>query len=175
MLKHETTFFRRLYSFSTRYGIGSQSSIETWPRKHWANKLAGFGIKSFSETFRFNCRTPRTSRSVGRPFACQTVRRLWGGEDTPRRIMGPGAFGPWRVQARSLVHPSETWSHPRGTLGRCLKGSETISNDIKKRGPPLISHKWEMPASWAGRQAAFLVSRLSAACLRPGAKPGPSK
>ena len=35
----------------------------------------------------------------------------------PRRAAGPGP-------ARVLVHPSETWSHPRGTLGRCLKGSE---------------------------------------------------
>src|SRR5699024_3850471 len=35
----------------------------------------------------------------------------------PRRTAGPGP-------ARVLVHPSETWSHPRGTLGRCLKGSE---------------------------------------------------
>ena len=39
--------------------------------------------------------------------------------------LGPGAFGSWRSQeAEPLVHPSETWSHPRGTLGRCLKGSE---------------------------------------------------
>src|SRR5699024_6297363 len=34
-----------------------------------------------------------------------------------RQTAGPGP-------ARVLVRPGEAWSHPRGTLGRCLKGSE---------------------------------------------------
>src|SRR5699024_6480629 len=38
-------------------------------------------------------------------------------ETRPRRTAGPGP-------ARVLVHWGETWSHPRGTLGRCHKGSE---------------------------------------------------
>src|SRR5699024_11137203 len=38
-------------------------------------------------------------------------------ETRPRRTAGPGP-------ARVLVRPGEAWSHPRGTLGRCLKGSE---------------------------------------------------
>src|SRR5699024_7123072 len=58
-----------------------------------------------------------------RPVNVSKTVRLTNGftrlerETRPRRTAGPGP-------ARVLVHPSETWSHPRGTLGRCLKGSE---------------------------------------------------
>ena len=58
------------------------------------------------------------------------VSRGWGGHPTPRRAAGPGP-------ARVLVHPSETWSHPRGTLGRCLKGSETNIILLSKKHPLL--------------------------------------
>ena len=52
---------------------------------------------------------------------CRTARQLpKTGAGIPRRggqrVQGPA--GPGRVQRQSL------WSHPRGTLGRCLKGSE---------------------------------------------------
>ena len=62
------------------------------------------------------------------------------GHPTPRRTAGPGP-------ARVLVHPSETWSHPRGTLGRCLKGSETNNQYYKDKN--------ELPFSFRPLQLLF--------------------
>ena len=53
----------------------------------------------------------------------------------PRRAAGPGP-------ARVLVHPSETWSHPRGTLGRCHKGSEI--NIAVTDFMLVLGHTWEI-------------------------------
>ena len=62
---------------------------------------------------------PKTG--LPRPVLCGQFGQL-----TPRRTAGPGP-------ARVLVHWGETWSHPRGTLGRCLKGSEINIQSICNR------------------------------------------
>src|SRR5699024_9445862 len=52
---------------------------------------------------------PKTVRSTNGLMRLERMTR-------PRRTAGPGP-------ARVLVRPGEAWSHPRGTLGRCPKGS----------------------------------------------------
>ena len=78
--------------------------------------------------------------------------------------LGPGAFGSWRSpEAEPLVHPSETWSHPRGTLGRCHKGSEINIQRIKNRlpgipGKPVCHASFPFTYSWnfSPRSSKFL-------------------
>ena len=73
------------------------------------------------------CRVPfkPIERPINFPRPASHGRSHAGGTDNKRRVeYGSRVLAPWRLQARSLVHPSETWSHPRGTLGRCHKGSE---------------------------------------------------
>ena len=79
---------------------------------------------------RFTSPTPRASKSVGRPFACQTVRRVWGGEPTPRRTMGPGAFGPWRSpEAAPLAPPgAEPGPSKRSFVGALRAPKQTKYN-----------------------------------------------
>ena len=81
------------------------------------------------KTFRAANKRPKTG--LPRP-----VSRGWGGLLTLRQTAGPGP-------ARVLVHWGETWSHPRGTLGRCLKGSEINIQDYKNRNCSLCPFRPE--------------------------------
>src|SRR5699024_12335812 len=76
----------------------------------------------------------------------------------PRRTAGPGL-------ARVLVHWGETWSHPRGTLGRCHKGSEINIQRIKNRlpgipGKPPLVGKVFFAYFWGAARAALAVAKL---------------
>ena len=79
--------------------------------------------------------------------------------------LGPGA-GSWRSpEAEPLVHPSETWSHPRGTLGRCHKGSEINIQRIKNRlpgipGKPQLVEKVFFAYFWGAAHASLSVAKL---------------
>ena len=89
---------------------------------------------------------PKTVRLTNGPTRLERKTR-------PRRTAGPGP-------ARVLVHPSETWSHPRGTLGRCHKGSEINIQCFKycivaeKNSPHRASTLWR---EWRRKEERLLI------------------
>ena len=95
--------FCRMYRYKyTGFGGNRQETAEFWH----GNQFLPHSLQNASSDH------GRSKTGLPRPVLCGEGR-----VKRPRRTAGPGL-------ARVLVHPGETWSHPRGTLGRCLKGSE---------------------------------------------------
>ena len=99
------------------------------PRRNAAGSRKTIFVVCTIKTYRATNECWKTG--LPRPVSC-----VWNVPLTPRRTAGPGP-------ARVLVHPSETWSHPRGTLGRCLKGSEINIQDYKNRNCSLCPFRPE--------------------------------
>ena len=89
------------------------------PRRNAAGSRKTIFVVCTIKTYRAT--NERSKTGLPRPVSC-----VWNVPLTPRRTAGPGP-------ARVLVHWGETWSHPRGTLGRCLKGSEINIQCLKTK------------------------------------------
>ena len=131
------------------------------PRRNAAGSRKTIFVVCTIKTYRATNECWKTG--LPRPVSC-----VWNVPLTPRRTAGPGP-------ARVLVHWGETWSHPRGTLGRCHKGSEInihcpninrfsprgIRKNARAMGPERLKPDYSAAFAFSQREVKAAVSWMA--------------
>ena len=116
------TFFFRDYGYRDCAGTfaGGGVPLCPWVRGLLADSAGKGNVKILRRYLivTLTIETFQTSSQRSEDRSLDERSHVFGAGDTA--ASNSGSQGPARV----LVRPGEAWSHPRGTLGRCLKGSE---------------------------------------------------